>query len=92
MHRCRIIGNNKLAATLFLFLGKFSTYKIHLFLFYEYKYFCLHVCIVPYVCSALRGHRRAQYPLELELQRLLVTLWVLGTEPRSSARTTSVNY
>lgn len=47
------------------FICSYYTF-MHLFNLYVHV-FCLHVC-APYVCSTLRGQRRALYPLELELQ------------------------
>lgn len=58
----------------------------------------MYVC-VPYawqVCTmfmwgALGGQKKASDPRGLKLPRLGTTPWVLGTERRSSARTSALN-
>jgi hypothetical protein len=42
---------------------------------------------VPFIRRALGGQKRVPEFLELEVQTLWIVMWVLGTEPRSSART-----
>ena len=62
--------------------------------FYVYNMFCLYVytatMCVPGATKVRRGH---QIHLELELQMLCATMWVLGSEPMSRARAVSaLNY
>lgn len=47
-------------------------------LFYVYKLFALHV--FKSVCSAWAGQKLSLETLEMELQQLWVTIWVLGTK------------
>lgn len=43
---------------------------------------CMHITCVP---QALVGKKRGSDLLELELEILVIMMWVLETEPRSSA-------
>lgn len=43
---------------------------------------CIHITCVP---QALVGKKRGSDLLELELEMLVIMMWVLGTEPLSSA-------
>lgn len=50
------------------------------------------VCVCPYVYSVFRGQKKALDPLRLELQMVgfWTNIWMLGIEPRSFRRATSV--
>lgn len=54
-----------------------------LFLFYVYVFAYIHVHSL-YVCSASRGRKRTSELLELELQTVVLAMWMLGIEPWSS--------
>ena len=41
------------------------------------------------VCSACSGQQRASGLLELELQTIVTTMWVLGIEPKPSGKVNS---
>ena len=47
------------------------------------------VCVPLCVPDVHRDQKRALDSLELELQMVVTTMWVLGTEPRSSTRAVS---
>lgn len=47
---------------------------------YKGGFDCMYVC-VPHVWNAFRGQKRAPDPLELELQVLIASVWMLGTNP-----------
>ena len=56
---------------------------------------CVSECVcVYYVCAGAHGgQKRALHLLKLELQMVWVTMWVLTTKPKSSARESSaLNY
>ena len=42
--------------------------------------------------GAQGGQKRVLDPLELELQMVGATMWVLGIEPRQSARASALNH
>ena len=54
--------------------------------------FCPHRCIyTTYMLVALKGQKRASDSLGLSFGSLWNTMWVLGFEPRTSVRTSSLN-
>lgn len=44
---------------------------------------------IHHICAWCLLKKSTSDPLKLELQMVLVSMWVLGTKPRSSARATS---
>ena len=65
-----------------------------MYLFYVYECFaCVYVCVSLCAPDTLSDQKKVLDSLELELQMVLSTMWVLGTELRSSTRAVSaLNY
>lgn len=51
----------------------------------------MHVCLCSMCMSVVcRGQKTVSEPMELEVEWLTATMWVLGTEPRSRGRTSAL--
>lgn len=65
---------------------------------YFHLYSCVHICAIVrvmlcYVCRQQAGQKRGLDSPELEFQKTLSQLsWVLGTDPRSSARAAPLQF
>lgn len=71
----------------------YSLFLRYIYLFYMYEYiFCLYVCLCT-TCMpvAWGGQKRASNSWNLSCGWLWTTKWMLGIEPRFSARTSAFN-
>lgn len=63
-----------------------------LLILFDFRYMgILRPCVsyAPHLCSANRGHKKADF-LELELHKVVTSIWALGIKPCSSLRTASI--
>lgn len=78
----------------FLILNLIFIYGINLekgsFLLYVYRVFCLHICVSTMCMSGAGSSQKWVWDsLDLELQTVWATMWVLASEPRSPERAAS---
>jgi hypothetical protein len=76
-------------------LSLIEVFTLH-FLVFIFIIFCVQDCFFLHLCLCIRympstsgSQKRASDPLDVEFQRVVSHHWVLGIEPRSSARVSS---